>query len=52
MADKTPYCWTRYLDIVQEMPRKIYKEAMLDVQYCPYCGVHAPWVNDCVVIDE
>ena len=23
------------------------REYVFDLAYCPSCGVHAPWVNDC-----
>jgi hypothetical protein len=37
--------------------KEISKEYFHEIQtymfeYCPGCGVHAPWVNDCQVEDE
>ena len=34
--------------------RKEYKWEIhnMDFDYCPSCGVHAPWVNDCKEEEE
>lgn len=32
---------------------KLWKtEDKYEIDFCPTCGVHAPWVNDCKVEEE
>jgi hypothetical protein len=37
----------------EEIQRKYsYELKLMMFEYCPACGVHAPWVNDCKEEEE
>lgn len=52
MASKKPHCWTLFLDRMAHLDAENYKLIMTGVQFCPYCGICAPWVNDCIGDEE
>ena len=45
-------CWNDWLDGMMKLDANTYCDLVGRTNYCPVCGVHAPWGNDCKVVEE